>query len=202
MVKYTAGSESSYIHPRSYVRVRMGVHTRDRIHIHAYTYTYLVCICKNQVDTTGRAAQRMYSRPAGGLSGVLTLFFYQREHDVHSFDYFRITALKAALRASQSLRLSMSLSSSLCMHPHFPLGGNVPNRSPSIFLFARQPFRVDMAVGWNRSFAQRESTAIRFESISYAAEADDIGEMRTWSKRGPQELEKIDIGSNLRSPIS
>jgi len=48
-----------------------------------------------------------------------------------------------------------------------------------------------MAIGWNRSFTQREPT-IRFESFVSCSVEEDIEETRTWLEKGPQELEEID----------
>jgi len=103
---------------------------------------------------TTRMTRRFVSRT------VLTLFFYRREHDVHSFHYFRISALKANLRVSNPL-ISVLLFSSLCMQPHFLLDWNASNRS---FFFAHQLSHVDMQlVEIVRLYS--ELTTIRFESI-------------------------------------
>lgn len=106
--------------------------------------------------------------------------------------------LKAPLRVfSLSFPIvSLSLFSSLCMQPHFPLGWNAPNRS---FFYASALSR--RYGSWLEFVRLHSANRPRFVSnLSCAAEASDIGETGMWSERGSQKLERS-IGINLRSSV-
>lgn len=143
-------------------------YTRASEYVHTRTDMHLGGGKKRKTERTqlllGWTVEHCAARMNDGLSAVLTLFFYRRGRDVHSFHYFRISALKAALRVSNpliSVPLSLSLSPSLCM-PHFLLGWNASNRS-FFSLRVSPPALIRQLVGIVRLYS--EPTTIRFESI-------------------------------------